>query len=112
MAVVKHIVSLSGGIGSYITLKRIIANYGKENAIAVFCDTLYEDGDLYRFLEDIEKKLKIEIIRLSAYKTPLQLQIEDGFIYNSRVANCSKILKSKVFNEWLKANYKPNECIL
>lgn len=101
MVVVKHIVSLSGGIGSYITLRRVIERFDKENVIAVFCDTLYEDGDLYRFLEDIEKKLKIEIIRLSAYKTPLQLQIEDGFIYNSRVANCSKILKSKILRNGL-----------
>ena len=112
MVVVKHIVSLSGGIGSYITLKRVLERFDKENVIAVFCDTLYEDGDLYRFLENIEKKFDLKIVRLSAYKTPLQLQIEDGFIYNSRVANCSKILKSKVFNEWLELNYKPNECIL
>ena len=108
----KHIVSLSGGIGSYITLKRVLERFSKENVIAVFCDTLYEDGDLYRFLEDIEKKFDLKIVRLSAYKTPLQLQIEDEFIYNSRIANCSKILKSKVFNEWLKQNYSVNDCIL
>ena len=108
----KHIVSLSGGIGSYITLKRVISKYGIENVVAVFCDTLNEDGDLYRFLYDIEKKLNIGIIKLCSYKTPLQLQIENKFIFNSRVASCSKELKSKVFNEWLKNNYKPSECIL
>ena len=52
----KHIVSLSGGIGSYITLKRVIAKHNKENVIAVFCDTLFEDGSLYEFLDNIEKK--------------------------------------------------------
>lgn len=112
MAVVKRIVSLSGGIGSYITLKRVINKYGKDNVIAAFCDTLNEDGDLYRFLYDIEKKLNISIIKLCSYKTPLQLQVENKFIYNSRIANCSKELKSKIFKEWLKTNYKPNECIL
>lgn len=112
MVVVKHIISLSGGIGSYITLKRVIAKFGKDNVIAIFCDTLYEDGDLYRFLYDIENEFNIEIIRLCAYKSPLQLQVDSNFVYNSRVALCSKELKSKVFNNWLKENYKEDECIL
>ena len=108
----KHIVSLSGGIGSYIALKRVLANNPKEDVLAVFCDTLYEDGDLYRFLTDIENKLDIDIIRLCSGKTPLQLQIDNKFVFNNRVALCSKQLKSKVFNNWLKENYKPDECIL
>lgn len=110
--VVQYIVSLSGGIGSYITLKRVISKYGKENVKAVFCDTLYEDGDLYLFLEKIEKNLNIEVVRLCSGKTPVQLQVENKFVFNSRVALCSKELKSKVFNQWLKENYTPEECIL
>ena len=108
----KHIVSLSGGIGSYITLKRVLEKENKKDVIAVFCDTLYEDGDLYRFLNDIEKTLNINIIRLCSGKTPLQLQIESNFIFNSRVALCSKKLKSKIFNDWLVKNFNENECIL
>ena len=107
-----YIVSVSGGIGSYITLKRVIAKYPKGNIKAVFCDTLYEDGDLYEFLNNIEKKLDIKIIRLCSGKTPVQLQFENKFIFNSRVATCSRELKSKVFNSWLKENYQPSECIL
>lgn len=86
----KHIISLSGGIGSYITLKRVLSKY--QDVIAVFCDTMYEDGDLYRFLDDIERKFNIKIIRLSAYKNPIQLQVESNFVFNSRVALCSKEL--------------------
>lgn len=33
---IKHIVSLSGGVGSYFTLKRVLEKYGKENVIALF----------------------------------------------------------------------------
>ena len=40
----------------------------KEDVMAVFCDTLQEDGDLYRFLNDIENKFDLEIIRLSIGK--------------------------------------------
>jgi 3'-phosphoadenosine 5'-phosphosulfate sulfotransferase (PAPS reductase)/FAD synthetase len=110
---VKHIVSLSGGIGSYETLKRVIAKEGKENVVSVFCDTLAEDGDLYRFLNDIESRLGIKIVRLCYGKTPLELCFEENFIFNSRIANCSKILKSKPFNNWLKQNYpNPEDCII
>ena len=108
----KYIISLSGGIGSYFTLKRVLEKQDKEDVIAVFCDTLQEDGDLYRFLNDIENKFDLKIIRLSIGKTPFELAYEDNFLYNSRIANCSKKLKSKPFNEWLKANFKEDECIL
>lgn len=108
----KHIVSVSGGVGSYFTLKRVIDKYGKDDVIAVFMDTLAEDGDLYRFLNDIEEKLGIEITRLCVGKTPIELSFENKFLYNSRIARCSIELKSKPFTQWLKENYTPNECVL
>jgi len=51
----KHIISFSGGAGSFATAKRAKEKYGKESLVAVFCDTLIEDGDLYRFLLDTAK---------------------------------------------------------
>lgn len=110
--VMKHIISISGGIGSYFTLKRVLENQPKEDVTAVFCDTLAEDGDLYRFLDDIEKKLNIEIVRLCQGKTPFELAWEENFLYNSRIASCSKKLKSRPFRNWLKERYEPDECIL
>lgn len=108
----KHIVSLSGGIGSYFTLKRVLEKNNKEDVIAVFCDTLFEDGDLYRFLRDIEKKFDIGIYKICVGKTPFELAFEEQFIFNSRVATCSKKLKSKPFARWLKANFEPSECVI
>lgn len=98
----KHIVSLSGGIGSYFALKRVLEKNKKEDVVAVFCDVLNEDDDLYRFLVDIECEFNIEIIVLKDGRTPVELAKEENFLYNSRVANCSKILKSRIFNKWLK----------
>lgn len=98
----KRIVSLSGGIGSYITAKRVFAKYPKNEIELVFCDTLYEDGDLYRFLEDIEKKFDTKIIRLCVGITPLELAFAKKFLWNSRIASCSVELKSKPFREYLK----------
>lgn len=110
--VMKHLVSISGGIGSYFTLKRVIEKYGKEDVVAIFCDTLAEDGDLYRFLSDIEKKFGIEIVRLCVGETPSTLCYKQKFLFNSRVAGCSRTLKTKPFNDYLKDNYAPDEAIL
>ena len=108
----KHIVSISGGVASYFTLKRVLQTAPQEDVIAVFCDTLAEDGDLYRFLDDIEERLGIQIVRLCEGKTPFELAWEENFLYNSRVANCSKKLKSRPFKRWLKEHYSPDECVL
>lgn len=109
---VKHIISLSGGIGSYYTLKRVLEKHDKKDVICVFCDTLAEDGDLYRFLADIENHFGIKIVRLTTGITPFELAFKERFLWNSRVASCSVKLKSKPFNAWLKENFKPDECIL
>lgn len=108
----KHLVSLSGGIGSYFTLKRVLEKERKEDVVAVFCDTLAEDGDLYRFLDDIEKTLDIKIVRLCNGETPMTLCFKEKYLFNSRVASCSKKLKSKPFNDYLHKNYKEDEVII
>ena len=108
----KHLVSLSGGIGSYFTLKRVLEKYNKEDVVPIFCDTLMEDGDLYRFLDDIERVLDIKILKLCVGETPTTLCFKERFLFNSRVASCSKKLKSRPFRNYMKENYKPDECIL
>lgn len=108
----KHLISLSGGIGSYFTLKRVIEKgINKEDIECIFCDTLNENGDLYRFLDDIERKFEIKITRLCTGETPYTLAWKENFLYNSRVASCSKKLKSKPFKEYIK-KYEPKEITL
>lgn len=46
----KHIVMFSGGIGSWMTAKRVADQHGVDDLLLVFADTLSEDDDLYRFL--------------------------------------------------------------
>lgn len=108
----KYIISLSGGIGSWCCLCRMLEKHSKEDIECVFCDTLYEDGDLYRFLDDIERYHGIEITRLCVGKTPFELSWEEKFLFNSRVAKCSMELKSKPFASWLKAHYSPDDAII
>ena len=46
----KHIVSFSGGMGSFAEAKSCVDKFGKENVSLLFADTLGEAPDLYRFI--------------------------------------------------------------
>jgi hypothetical protein len=108
----KHIIFYSGGIGSYATAKRVIQKQGKENVILLFTDTLIEDKDLYRFIDESVKQLGAEYIRLEDGRTPWEVFKDVRYLGNSRLAQCSHLLKQKPADKWLKANFKPDECVL
>lgn len=108
----KHIVFYSGGIGSWATAKRVIERHGKENVVLLFTDTLMEDEDLYRFLDDTEKDFGIEITRIADGRTPWEVFKDVKYLGNSRLAQCSHILKQKTADKWIKENFQPDECIL
>lgn len=46
----KHVVSFSGGGGSWAAAKRVAAAHGTDDLTLLFCDTIVEDNDLYRFI--------------------------------------------------------------
>ncbi len=108
----KHIVFFSGGIGSWMTANRVIDKHGKENVILLFTDTLIEDEDLYRFMDDVEVDLGIPITRIADGRTPWEVFKDVRWLGNSRLAQCSHILKQKPAEKWIKDNFKPDECIL
>lgn len=54
---VKHIISFSGGAASFTAAHTVAEKHGVENVILAFCDTLIEDGDLYRFIVEGAAKL-------------------------------------------------------
>jgi len=98
----KHIVSYSGGLGSWMAAKRVIEKYGTEDVYLVFTDTLIEDEDLYRFLFESSNSLGVAITRLSDGRDPWQVFEDVKYAGNTRIAHCSKELKSKVFEKWIK----------
>jgi 3'-phosphoadenosine 5'-phosphosulfate sulfotransferase (PAPS reductase)/FAD synthetase len=108
----KHIVFYSGGLGSWMTAKRVIEKYGKDNVILLFTDTLSEDKDLYRFIEDTEKNFGIPVTTISDGRDIWQIFKDARFLGNSRIAPCTSILKQKLSKKWVKENFKPDECIL
>lgn len=107
-----YCVSVSGGLGSFVAAEIAIAEYGRENVRLVFCDTLIEDPDLYRFLDDTEKALGLNILRLKDGRNPWEVFRDVKFMGNSRTAHCSSVLKRDVFEEWIKRLSGPVTLIL
>ncbi len=102
-----HIVSISGGSASAVAADRVINKYGSENVTLWFADTLWEDEDLYRFLEDLEYRWEKTIVRFTDGRTPLEVAEDKKLIPNSWAAPCSHVLKQIPFRDFLNKMEKP-----
>ena len=94
------IVSISSGLSSAIAGMRVLAR--NPNALFVFMDTLYEDEDNYRFLNEFEKFSSKQIIRITEGRNPYEVSRAERVIPNSRVAPCTRRLKLEPFREYIK----------
>lgn len=94
----EYFVNLSGGLASAVAADRAFQRYGRSGVTARFADTLWEDEDLYRFLEDLEGHWDIKIRRVSDGRTPLEVAEKKHIIPNSRMAPCSYELKGKLLD--------------
>ena len=103
----QHIVSLSGGSASAVAADRVLKKYGSENVTLWFADTLWEDEDLYRFLDDLEDRWEKQIVRFTDGRNPLQVAEDEKLIPNSLIAPCSHILKQVPFKKFLNTHEKP-----
>lgn len=101
----KHIVSFSGGMGSFAEAKSCVDKYGTDNVLLLFADTLMEDVDLYRFMDEVVEFLGCEIVKLCYGQTPWELFRSERFVGNTRIDLCSRILKRDLLNKWLDTNY-------
>lgn len=111
----KHVVMFSGGIGSWMTAKRVAEQHGTENLYLVFADVkgdndnphLGEDEDTYRFIEEAAENVGGTLVKLVEGRSIWEVFKDDRFLGNSRLANCSKFLKQRPCREWLEANCDP-----
>lgn len=101
-----HIVSVSGGASSALTLIRVVDRYQKNTdqniIVPIFADTNWEHPDLLRFVDDLERYTGIPIVRLNSGKTPADVSEEQHMIFNSRVAKCTQVLKTKPIEKYVK----------
>lgn len=99
-----HVVSFSGGIGSFWAAKRVIDAHGSDNVVLLFADTLVEDPDLYRFMREAAAYLGVEVTRIADGRTPWEVFADVGFLGNSRIDPCSRILKRELLWKWCEEN--------
>lgn len=101
----KHIVSFSSGMGSFAEAESCVDKFGKENVVLLFADTLIEDEDNYRFLQEATTYLDCELVKLCYGKTPWELFEKQKFVANSRVDSCSRVLKRELLNKYIGKTY-------
>lgn len=109
---IKQIVSFSGGAASFAVAHLAVEKYGAQNVVLVFCDTLIEDPDLYRFIDQGSAALGCEMIVLRDGRDPWQVFKDHRYQGNTRTAHCTVDLKGRTFAKWLTANYTPDECVI
>lgn len=97
----RFIVMFSGGIGSWAAAKRTVAEHGAKNVQLLFCDTLIEDPDLYRFIDEAAADVGAPLIKIADGRTPRQVYRDRRMLGNSRIAPCSTELKQKPARKWV-----------
>jgi hypothetical protein len=79
--------------------------------ILLFTDTLEEDWDLYRFLDESAAKLDVPLVKLCDGRNIWRVFRDEKFLGNSRLDPCSRILKRELAQKWLDDNFTPETAI-
>ena len=102
------IVSFSTGKDSTAVLLDALDKYPKEKVIPVFCDTKWEADEVYYYLEYIEYKLGVEVVRIES-EGMIELAKRKKMMPNRVMRFCTENLKIRPFQRWLKENYVDKE---
>jgi 3'-phosphoadenosine 5'-phosphosulfate sulfotransferase (PAPS reductase)/FAD synthetase len=105
-------VFFSGGVMSWAAAKRAVAKYGADNTTLLFTDTLIEDADLYRFLDEAAANVGAPLVKIAEGRDPWQVFNDVKLIGNTRADPCSKILKREIGLKWLRDNCDPENTVL
>lgn len=108
----KHVVMFSGGIGSWAAAKRVAGRYGTDGLTLLFADTLMEDEDLYRFIDEASANVGGQFVRIAEGRNPWQVFTDKRYLGNSRVDPCSRILKRELMRSWLESHCDPNSTVV
>lgn len=109
----KYIVQFSSGITSWAAARRLVDRQGTDGVTLLFADTLIEDEDNYRFLDEAAADIGVPVTRIADGRTPWEVFRAERFIGNTRVDPCSRILKRKLCRKWMEDNTTPEtHCIV
>jgi hypothetical protein len=104
----KHLVMFSGGVCSWAAAKRVVERHGTDGTVLLFADTMMEDEDLYRFLDEAAANVGVPLVRIADGRTPWEVMRDVSFVGNNRADPCSKILKRDLLNKWREDNCDPS----
>jgi diphthamide synthase (EF-2-diphthine--ammonia ligase) len=102
-----HIAMFSGGAGSAYVAYHMVQTYGKDKCKLFFTNTLWEDSDNLRFMDEVAEYIGIEITEILDGRTPEEVFYDYRYLGNSRLAKCSEELKVRqtlIFLEELRDN--------
>lgn len=106
-----HVVMFSGGLGSWMTARRVAEKHGTDDLVLLFADVgsdrsnhVGEDEDTYRFIKEAAADVGGRLVTVRDGRDIWQVFHDDRFLGNSRLANCSKFLKQKPCRDWLTEN--------
>lgn len=103
----RAVVQFSGGVGSWAAAKRTVERF--DDVTLLFADTLIEDADLYRFLDEAEADIGAPLVRIADGRTPWEVFRDRRFIGNTRVDPCSLVLKRELLRNWIETNCDPDD---
>jgi len=96
------IATLSGGLASGYVAMMALAQYPRADVTLYFNDTLWEDGDLYRFLADLERVLQHPVTRDSDGRDVEELAYYHNALPNDRMPFCSRTLKADRLQRYMR----------
>jgi len=102
-----HIIFFSGGKSSFSVADWVKTNYPDDNILLYFTDTMWENDDLYRFIYQAADRMELPMLTHANGLNPIELMFEKKLVYNSRIGDCSKLLKMKVSRDFLKKGIEP-----
>jgi hypothetical protein len=107
-----HVVMFSGGICSWAAAKRVVKQHGTDGVVLLFTDTLSEDEDLYRFLDEAAANVGAPLIRIADGRSLWECFRDHHAIANNRMAFCSRELKREMAAKWLNEHCDPEDTTL
>lgn len=100
----RYVVMFSGGVGSWAAARRTVEAHGVDGVTLLFADTMIEDADLHRFLEEAATDVGAPLVRVADGRTPWQVFKDRRMLGNTRIAPCSVELKQRPARAWMAAN--------
>lgn len=100
-----HVVFFSGGVSSWAVARRVAEKYGTDSLTLLFTDTLIEDPDLYRFLDEGAAAVGGQLVKIADGRTPWEVFRDVKYLGNTRADPCSRILKRDIAKRYIHENF-------